>query len=130
LKKHGKEFRFLKTYRNLAEVLTDRKLASLGDAFINFVYSLALSNKKEQPSGAKVKGRVLAEALRKAGLRKYMPSRITRHMLADATEGLAVYAWLHHYVTLEESVTMLEKTEDLVEGLSQWLLTIKDRIRF
>jgi hypothetical protein len=111
-------------------VLADHKLASLGDAFINLVYSLALSNKKGQPSGAKVKGRALAEALRKAGLRKYMPSRITRHMLADAAEALAVYAWLHHYVTLEESTEKLEKTEDLVEGLSQLLLTIKDRIKF
>jgi hypothetical protein len=111
-------------------VLTDHKLASLGDAYINLVYSLALSNKKKQPSGAKVKGHVLAEALRNAGLRKYMPSRTTRHMLADAAEALTVYAWLHNYVTLEESVTMLEKAEDLVEGISQLLLTIKDRIMF
>jgi hypothetical protein len=51
-------------------------------------------------------------------------------MLADAAEALTVYAWLHNYVTLEESVTMLEKAEDLVEGISQLLLTIKDRIMF
>lgn len=130
MKNHDEAFHFLKTRRNLGEVLTDHKLASLGDAFINFAYSLALSNKKAQPSGAKVKGRVLAEALRKAGLRKYMPSRTNRHTLADAAEALAVYAWLHHYITLEESVKTLEKTEDLAKGLSQLLLTIKDRIKF
>ena len=130
MKEHDKAFHFLKTHRNLTEVLTDHKLAALGDAFINFVYSLALSNKKKQPSGAKVKGHVLAEALRKAGLRKHMPSRITRHMLADAAEALTIYAWLHSYVTLEESVTMLEKAEDLAEGLNQLLLTIKSRIKF
>jgi hypothetical protein len=130
LENTDKAFHFLKAHRNLAEILTDHKLASLGDAFINFVYSLALSNKKKQPSGAKVKGHVLAEALRKAELRKYMPSRITRHMLADAAEALTVYAWLHNYITLEESVAMLEKAEDLVEGLSQLLLTIKNRIKF
>ena len=130
MKKHNKTYHFLKTHKNLTEILTDHKLASLGDAYINLVYSLALSNKKNQPTGAKLKGHILAQALRKAGLRKHMPSRITRHMLADAAEGLAVYAWLHHYVTLEESVAMLEKTEDLVEGLNQWLLTIKGRIRF
>lgn len=130
MKKYNKTFCFLKTHRNLTEVLTDHKLASLGDAFINLVYSLALSNKKEEPSGAKVKGHVLAEAIKKAGLRKHMPSRITRHMLADAAEALVVYAWLHRYITLEESTEMLEKTEDLVEGLSQLLRTISDRIKF
>ncbi len=130
MKKYSRTFRFLKTHRNLTEVLTDHKLASLGDAFINFVYSLALSNMKKQPCGAKVKGRVLAEAFKKAGLRKYMPSRITRHMLADAVEALVVYAWLHHYITLEDCSEILEKTEDLVEGLSQLLLMIKDRITF
>ncbi len=130
MKKHSKTFHFLKTHRNLAEVLTDHKLASLGDAFINFVYSLALSNKKGEPSGAKVRGRALAEALRKAGLREHLPSRISRHMLADAVEALVVYAWLHHYITLEEIMETLEKTEDLVEGLSQLLRTISGRIRF
>ena len=130
MKKYNKTFCFLKTHRNLTEVLTDHELASLGDAFINLVYSLALSNKKGQPSGAKVKGNVLAEAIRKAGLRKHMPSRITRHMLADAAEALVVYGWLHRYITLEESTETLEKTEDLVEGLSQLLRTISDRIKF
>ena len=130
MKKYNKTFYFLKTHRNLTEVLTDHRLASLGDAFINFIYSLALSNKKGEPSGAKVKGRILAEALRKAGLRKHMPSRITCHMLADAAEALVVYGWLHHYITLEESTETLEKTEDLAEGLGQLLRTISDRIKF
>lgn len=130
MKKHDKTFCFLKTHRNLAEVLTDHKLASLGDAFINLVYSLALSNKKGQASGAKVKGHVLAEAIKKAGLRKHIPSRITRHMLADAAEALVVYGWLHHCITLEEAMETLEKTDDLVEGLSQLLRTISDRIKF
>lgn len=130
MRKNNRTIHFLKTYRNLTEVLIDHKLASLGDAFINFTYSLALSKKKGQPSGTKVKGRVLAEALKKAGLRKHMPSRVTRHMLADAAEALVVYAWLHQYITLKECTEKLEKTDDLVDGLSQLLLTIKDRIKF
>ncbi|MDI6846691.1 MAG: ribonuclease III family protein [Candidatus Bathyarchaeia archaeon] len=130
MKKRGKTFSFIKTHRNLAEVLTDHKLASLGDTYINFVYSLALSNRRGKPSGAKVKGGVLAEAVKKAGLRGYMPSRMTRHMLADAAEALIVYAWLYNYITLEESVAMLEKTDDSVEGFSQLLATIKGRIKF
>jgi hypothetical protein len=43
---------FVKTHRNLTEVLTDHKLASLGDAYVNFAYSLALSNRTGRPTGA------------------------------------------------------------------------------
>lgn len=128
--KRGKRFPFLTVYKTLAEVLTDHKLAALGDAYVNFAYSLAISNKKSQPSGAKVKGHVLAEAVKKAGLREYLPSRMSRHTLADAAEALIVYAWLQNYITLEECVAVLEKVEDSVEAFSQLLTTVKSRIRF
>lgn len=130
MKTSHKGFSFIKTHRNLTEVLMDHKLASLGDAYINFVYSLALSNRKGKPTGSKVKGHALAEAIKKSGLRENMPSRITRHMLADAAEALIVYAWLHNYIVLEENVAILAKTSDLTEGLSQLLATIKNKIKF
>ena len=130
MKKRVETFSFIKTHENITEVLTNHKLASLGDAYINLVYSLALSNRKGQPSGAKVKGTVLAEAIKKAGLREYLPSRMTRHMLADAAEALIVYAWLHNCITLEESVATLEKTDDPIDGFSQLLATIKNRAKF
>jgi hypothetical protein len=130
LKKRVGTFSFIKTHGNITEVLTNHKLASLGDAYINFAYSLALSNRKGEPSGAKVKGSVLAEALKKAGLREYLPSRMTRHMLADAAEALIVYAWLRNYITLEESVATLEKTDDPIEGFNQLLATIMSRAKF
>lgn len=130
LKKSPRAFSFIKAHMTLADVLTDHKLASLGDTYINFAYSLALSNRKGKPTGAKVKGRVLAEALKKVGLRKHMPSRMTQHTLADAAEALIVYAWLHNCTTLEESVKMLERTEDPVEGFSQLLATVKKRVKF
>ena len=120
----------MKAYNNITEALTDHGLASLGDTYINFAYSLALSNRRGEPSGAKVKGSMLAEALKKAGLRDYLPSRMSRHMLADAVEALIVYAWLHDYVTLEETVVMLENVDDPVEGFTQLLIKIKNRIRF
>jgi hypothetical protein len=111
-------------------VLIDHKLASLGDAYVNFAYSLALSNRMGKPSGAKVKGRILAEALRKAGLREYLPSRMTGHALADAAEALIVYAWLNRCITLEETVSILAKAEDAVESLSNLLVLIRRRITF
>jgi hypothetical protein len=130
LEKRGKTFSFIKTYKTMTEVLTDHKLASLGDTYTNFAYSLALSNRRGKASGVKVKGSILAEALKKARLREHMPARMTRHMLANAAEALIVYAWLHNYVTFEESIEILGKAEDSVEGFSQLLATIKDRIKF
>jgi hypothetical protein len=119
----------IRDYYSLPQVLADRKLASLGDAYINFVYSLALSQRKGKPSGAKVKGTALSEALRKAGLREHLPSRIDRHVLSDAAEALVVYAWLQDLLTLEDSVEILVKTDSLVEGLAQLLLEVKERIK-
>jgi hypothetical protein len=72
-------------------------MASLGDAYVNFAYSLALSKRSGKPQGQKVKGKVLAQAIKRAGLREYLPSRMTRHMIADAAESLIVYAWLHNF---------------------------------
>ena len=130
MKKPFKTLFFIKTHENIVEVLTDHGLASLGDTYINFAYSLALSNRKGEPLGTKVKGSVLARALKRAGFRRHLPARMTRHRLADAAEALTVYAWLHNHVTLEESVTTLEKADDPVEGFSQLLTTLKKRVKF
>lgn len=119
----------MKLHKNLSEILLDQELASLGDAYVNFVYSLALSNTRREPTGAKLKGDVLAEALRRTGLRDYLPSRMTRHKLADAAEAFIVYAWLHGYITLDESVAVLEKNRDNIEGLGQLLLMARNRIK-
>jgi len=115
-------------YKSLTEVLEDHKLASLGDTYANFVYSLALSQKNRKPIGAKVKGSILAEALRRAGLREHVSSSKSCHDLADAVEALLVYSWLNECVTLDESVKMLMRSEDPVEGLRQLLERIKSRI--
>jgi len=122
-------FHYAKKYTSPTEILTDHRLASLGDAYINLVYSLAISNRKGEPTGAKVKGTLLAGAIKKSGLREFLPSRITRHIIADAAEALVVYAWLNNYITLEESVKIIAKTDDPTEGFSQLLVKIKERIK-
>lgn len=121
-------FAFMTQYENLSEVLMDQKLAKLGDAYVNFLYSLALSKKKGEPAGTKVKGRLLADAFKKAGLRKFLPSRIDRHKQADAAEALIVYAWIRGSLTMEEALEILEQKEDNIEAFSVLLLTVKNRI--
>lgn len=120
---------FLTNYESLDRVLLDRKLASLGDAYVNFIYSLALSRKTGNPCGTKVKGTALAEALKKAGLRTLLPSRMDKHSLSNAAEALTVYAWLHNLLTLEESVKTLTETDSLESGLTQLLLETKEKIK-
>ncbi len=125
-----RRFAFLRPYSSLAEVLNDHELASLGDSYANFIFSIVLSNKKGKASGAKVKGSVLANALRKAGLRKHLPSRMTKHMLADAAEALMIYGWLRNCTSIMESVATIQKAEDSVEGFSLLLAAIKNRVTF
>lgn len=97
---------------------------------MNFVFSLALSNRKKAPVGTKVKGALLAEALRRAGLRECLPSRMSRHELADAAEALIVYAWLNNFLSLNESVVLIGKHSDPAEGLSRLLVAAKERATF
>lgn len=118
-------FTFIQKYESLSEVLMDQKLAKLGDAYVNFLYSLALSKKRGEATGTKVKGRLLADAFKKAGLREFLPSRIDRHKQADAAEALIVYAWIRGSMTMEEGLEILEQNEDVVEAFSVLLLTAK-----
>ncbi|MEJ2242767.1 MAG: ribonuclease III family protein [Candidatus Bathyarchaeota archaeon] len=107
-------FSFIPKYETLTEVLLDQKLAKLGDAYVNFLYSLVLS-------------KILADAFKKAGLRKFLPSRINRHKQADAAEALIVYAWIQGQMNMEEGLEILEKNEDNIEAFSLLLLSAKSK---
>lgn len=121
-------FTLKQQYKSLTEILLDQKLAKLGDAYVNFLYSLALSNKEGKPTGIKVKGSLLADALKKAGLRKFLPSRIDRHKQADAAEALIVYVWIQGLMSLEEGLEIFEKSEDDMEAFSCLMLSAKKKI--
>jgi len=118
----------LKRYKNLEEVLLDKDLAGLGDAYVNFLYSLVVSQKSGHPKGAKVNNRILAEAVRKAGLRRLLPRRIDRHALGNAAEALIVFAWLDDTVTFEDSLGILGEKNDAVEAFTALLHEILERL--
>ena len=129
--------RFVKTVlfprvrKSLKEVLADQSLASLGDSYVSFIYSLAVSNRKGQPIGIKAKGSILTGALRKARLRGgELPSQMSTHSLADAPESLIVYAWLNERIGLEESVEIATKEKDPVCDLTRLLAVIRKRTTF
>jgi len=119
---------FKPQHTSLEAILKDHKLASLGDAYVNFIYSVALSKKKGEATGAKVNSSILSQALKKAALRELLPQRMDRHMLADAAEALIVYTWLHEIITIEESITILSTSKNFVEGFTTLLLLAKERL--
>ena len=119
---------FISRYKTLSQVLKDHKLAALGDAYVNLLFSLAESKKSGEPLGARVDNNLLAMALRKAGLRELLPSRTNRHEQADAAEALIVYAWIRNLMTIEEGVNILERGEDVAEAFCSLILTAKKKL--
>lgn len=108
----------LKRYDNLQELLLDKDLASLGDSYVNFVYSLAMSQKLKRPVGAKVDNQTLAEAVTKSGLRRFLPHRVDRHARGNAAEALLVYAWLGELLELHDCTDALSREDDPSEAFA------------
>ena len=117
-------------HRSIGEILSDHKLAALGDAYVNFIYSLALSRRTGSPEGAKVQSQVLAEALKRANLRGFLPARTDRHKQADGAEALLVYAWIKGLMTLEDAVNVLNQHEEPTEAFYSLILATKKNLRF
>jgi len=120
-------FPFVEKYSSLEEVLNDNDLAALGDAYINFIYSLALSKAAGKPVGRKLDSLTLSLALKKSDLRKFLPRRVDRHKQADAAEALIVYGWLLGVISIEEAVRILSHKDEIIENLSELLRTILER---
>jgi hypothetical protein len=120
--------RILKESKSLREVLLDKGLAGLGDMYVNFVYSLALSQKLKRPIGAKVNNRILAEAVKRSGLRKMLPRRIDRHAQGDAAEALIVFAWLQGVMSFEDCLKVIREGEDPTDAFTQLLREIEKRL--
>jgi len=107
---------FLRKHSSLSEILLDKELAKLGDAYVNLLYSLVESYRRGRGSNSRVSTKVLAESLKRAGLRDLLPKRTPIHDQADAVEALVVYAWLTCTISLEECLCLLSGSgEDDVE---------------
>ena len=124
----NKFFFFIPKHKRFSSILADNELASLGDAYGNLIYSLVLSRKKGKPIGKKLKNSLLASALKKAGLRKFMPSRTTNYKQADAAEALIIYGWITNIVNLDEAINIIEKEETIEDGFSKLMYIISKRL--
>ncbi len=116
---------FRKNYSSLTEVLLDKDLAKIGDALVNFIFSLAVSNTMKQPQNIRVSSLTLSTALKKSGLRELLPHRIDRHDQANAVEALVMYAWITKIISLSELLQILEsEAQNPIEAFSKVLLEI------
>ena len=97
------------TRKGLGEVLRDKGLAQLGDAYVNFICSLAASISEGRPRGLKVSDAILAEAARRCGARALLPKRSKRGDVANAAEALLVYAWMMGVERMEDAVETICK---------------------
>jgi len=118
----------LKSYSSLQELLLDKDLASLGDSYVNFVYSLAMSQKQGRPTGAKVNNRILSEAVEKSGLRKLLPHRVDKQARGNAAESLLIFAWFQDIQELNDCVKVLSKEEDATEAFATLLRDILEKL--
>jgi len=118
----------LKSYSSLQELLLDKDLAGLGDAYVNFVYSLAMSQKHGHPMGAKVNNQVLANAVETSGLRKFLPHRVDRHARGNAAEALLVFAWLQDMQEFEDCIKALSRKDDSTQGFVSLLRDVLEKL--
>jgi len=118
----------LKSYSSLPELLLDKDLAALGDAYVNFVYSLAMSQKHGRPIGAKVNNQVLAEAVRASGLRRFLPRRVDRHTRGNAAEALLVFAWLQDIHEFDDCIKTLSQEDNLTEAFAVLLREVLEKL--
>jgi hypothetical protein len=106
----------------LRQIMRDKQLASLGDAYVNFVYSLALTRVNGYPQGTKVSDKVLAEALRMAGLRDHLGTRVAKKDMANASEAILAEAYRRNLLSIEESVQVIAQQGEIpAAGLSDLL---------
>jgi len=118
----------LKKYNSIEELLLDKDLAALGDSYVNFVYSLAMSQRFKRPTGAKVDNQTLADAVTKSGLRRFLPHRVDRQTRGDAAEALLVFAWLDDLLDLNDCTDVLSKEEDASEAFAGLLRTVLKKL--
>ncbi|HUW90943.1 MAG TPA: ribonuclease III family protein [Candidatus Nanopelagicaceae bacterium] len=124
---------------------TDKGLAKIGDGIVNLTYSIAKSifltkvnkNNKNIRTGLKVSKKILAEALKKADMKKFARSRADAHDLADTVEALIAYVWFCDKMTIEDIVDILvnslsgdlnirsEEIQNATKAFTKLLLHIK-----
>jgi hypothetical protein len=115
--------------RQFREILQNPKLARLGDAYVNFLLSLALTQFTGTPAGIKVSDKILFEAAKKSGIRTLLPRRMKRGQIANVVEAMIVDSWLKKSLSLEEMLQiMMNDLDNLPNAITRLLKEIIERM--
>lgn len=112
----------------LKGILTDKGLAKLGDAYVNFIYSLVLTEIEGKPTGIKVSDRILADAAKKSGLKDLLAKRTRRDDIANAVEALIVYVWREELMKTDEAINILKKNPNPCTAFTDLTLEATKRV--
>ncbi|MHA1772337.1 MAG: ribonuclease III family protein [Candidatus Thorarchaeota archaeon] len=126
---------------NVRDIMNDTGLAQIGDALVNFCYSLAKSLATGKLSGEKVRDSILARAIRATDLYHLIGKRTDAGGAGDAYEALIGFLWLKGETTVEEIVQKLvaelplenstsrkKETEIAAYAFQKLLETLSDRL--
>jgi hypothetical protein len=120
----------LSNNREFHDVLSNPKLARLGDAYVNFLFSLALTQATGTPVGIKVSDKVLFEAAKNSGVRPFLSRRMKRGQVANVVEALIVNSWLKRSLSLEEMTSIISNSIDsLPDAVAELLKQILKKMR-
>ncbi len=111
----------------LTDPLQDRGLSSLGDTYLNFIYSLAASLRNKSLSSLRISNKALAEAMKQSGFRSLLPHRLSTHDIGNSAEAMVVYAIVNELASTGEIFQALMNSENLTEALTDEFKKIKSR---
>jgi hypothetical protein len=113
----------------LEKILMNKEVAKLGDAYLNFIYSLARSIRDGRIVGEKISNRILAEAIRSSGLRSLLPQRLSRREIGGAAEAIITYSVAKGLISTDECLKILEETTDPVLSFTLILRKLKEKYK-
>ncbi len=93
----------------LRRILTDKNLAQLGDAILNFTLSAAITRTSGRPAGRRVRNSLLTPIIDGSSLKQSLPIRASRHDRANAFEALTGHLWLQGKVHADDVISVMEK---------------------
>lgn len=83
--------------------------AKLGDALVNFIYSIAKSLVSGNPTGMKVSDSILSEAFKESLWYKTNTLKLSgkKNRIADIVEALILFFWVYEDISLKELIEPL-----------------------
>jgi hypothetical protein len=100
--------------KNLTSYVHNKSNAKLGDALVNFIYSVAKSIVSGIPTGMKVSDSILSEAYKGSLWHKTNTLKLSgkKNRIADAIEALILFFWVYEGLDLKELIEPLESHLD------------------